>query len=62
MHGSLAYTPDDFATAVDHAATRQNVLARMITSTIALDDIVVQGFEKLSARGHDEVKVMVPPC
>ncbi|AWK76353.1 hypothetical protein CBI38_33480 (plasmid) [Rhodococcus oxybenzonivorans] len=61
LHGSLAYTSKDFDDAVAHAATRAETLAGMITSTIALDDVITAGFDRLAYDKHDEIKVLVRP-
>ncbi|WP_030166200.1 MULTISPECIES: alcohol dehydrogenase catalytic domain-containing protein [Actinomycetes] len=61
LHGSLAYTSEDFDDAVAHAAPRARAMSGMITSTIALDDVITAGFDRLAFHQHDEIKVLVQP-
>lgn len=56
--GSLAYTGEDFATAVRLGAQHAEALATMITSEIDLDDAVA-AFERLADSPGDEIKVLV---
>lgn len=61
IRGSLAYTSADFDDAVTHASVNADTLATTITSTITLDDVVTEGFDKLAFQKQDEIKVLVVP-
>lgn len=61
IRGSLAYTSADFDDAVAHAAARADELTAMVTSTISLENVVADGFDRLAYQKHDEIKVLVQP-
>lgn len=61
IRGSLAYDSVDFEDAIAHANVHMSDLSSMITSTIALKDVVADGFDRLAFEHQDEIKVIVVP-
>ncbi|MBI1734593.1 MAG: alcohol dehydrogenase catalytic domain-containing protein [Candidatus Rokubacteria bacterium] len=59
--GSIIYRRDDFADAITILATTGIPVARHITGTIPLDDIVSDGFVPLIERRAEHVKIQVRP-
>lgn len=59
--GSLAYTPAEFERAVELGVSGRYDLASLVTRTIALEEIVTEGFERLSTDPGKDVKVLVRP-
>jgi (R,R)-butanediol dehydrogenase / meso-butanediol dehydrogenase / diacetyl reductase len=61
--GSLSHVYDeDFAAAVDLLADGRVGVAALITHRLSLDDLVVQGLDRLAARDAAALKVLVTPA
>jgi (R,R)-butanediol dehydrogenase / meso-butanediol dehydrogenase / diacetyl reductase len=60
LTGSLAYTTDDFARAVEIGSRTAALLRTMVTRTVDLGE-VVGAFEDLADRPGDQIKVLVRP-
>jgi (R,R)-butanediol dehydrogenase/meso-butanediol dehydrogenase/diacetyl reductase len=59
--GSIIYRRDDFADAISILGAAQIDVARHITATVALEEIVSRGFMPLVERRADHVKIHVRP-
>jgi threonine dehydrogenase-like Zn-dependent dehydrogenase len=60
--GSYAYTGEDFGAIVEAIAGGRLEPAVLVTSTVSLDDAIVDGFEHLLGGGRNtEVKVIIAP-
>jgi threonine dehydrogenase-like Zn-dependent dehydrogenase len=58
----MVYTEDDFRKTVDAFVKNEfDGIAKMVTSRIALENIVEQGFEALVHEKDDHIKILVTP-
>lgn len=59
---SMVYTEEDFRETVEAFVSKKfDGIAKMVTSRIALDDIVEQGFEALVHKKEKHIKILVTP-
>jgi threonine dehydrogenase-like Zn-dependent dehydrogenase len=59
---SMVYTEDDFKETVEAFVKGEfQGIERMVTSRIALEDIVEQGFEALVKEKDKHIKILVTP-
>jgi threonine dehydrogenase-like Zn-dependent dehydrogenase len=60
--GSMAYDDEDFKdTVAEFVKGSFKGVEKMVTSRIALDDIVEKGFENLVERKDEHIKILVSP-
>jgi (R,R)-butanediol dehydrogenase/meso-butanediol dehydrogenase/diacetyl reductase len=59
LSGTWCYPVFDFPRVIDLVATGRWPVDRVVSSVIALDDVVEKGFESLIRRGSGDVKVLI---
>ena len=59
LSGTWCYPVYDFPRVIDLVATGRWPVDRVVSSVIALDDVVEKGFESLIRRGSGDVKVLI---